>query len=63
MGFAWMTLPVLTPARASFLAIVLFISWNHSLIPLVVNDRTEFMSSSSAAPSVGAVKGKHRPEL
>jgi len=44
MAFLRVTLPLSTPALASYGAIVFIISWNDLLIPLILNNRAEFMT-------------------
>jgi multiple sugar transport system permease protein len=43
-AFVRITLPLSTPALASFSAIVFIVSWNDLLIPLILNNRAEFMT-------------------
>lgn len=43
-GFLRITLPLSTPALASYGAIVFIIAWNDLLIPLILNNRAEFMT-------------------
>jgi multiple sugar transport system permease protein len=43
-AFVRITLPLSTPALASFGAIVFIVSWNDLLIPLILNNRAEFMT-------------------
>ncbi len=43
-AFLRVTLPLSTPALASYGAIVFIISWNDLLIPLILNNRAEFMT-------------------
>jgi multiple sugar transport system permease protein len=43
-AFWRITLPLSTPALASYGAIVFIISWNDLLIPLILNNRAEFMT-------------------
>ncbi len=43
-AFLRVTLPLSTPALASYGAIVFIISWNDLLIPLILNNRVEFMT-------------------
>jgi multiple sugar transport system permease protein len=43
-AFMRITLPLSTPALASYGAIVFIISWNDLLIPLILNNRAEFMT-------------------
>ena len=43
-AFVRITLPLSTPALASFGAIVFIVSWNELLIPLILNNRAEFMT-------------------
>ena len=43
-AFVRITLPLATPALASFGAIVFIVSWNDLLIPLILNNRAEFMT-------------------
>jgi multiple sugar transport system permease protein len=43
-AFIRITLPLSTPALASFGAIVFIVSWNDLLIPLILNNRAEFMT-------------------
>jgi multiple sugar transport system permease protein len=43
-AFLRITLPLSTPALASYGAIVFIISWNDLLIPLILNNRAEFMT-------------------
>jgi multiple sugar transport system permease protein len=43
-AFIRITLPLSTPALASFGAIVFIASWNDLLIPLILNNRAEFMT-------------------
>ena len=43
-AFVRITLPLSTPALASYGAIVFIISWNDLLIPLILNNRAEFMT-------------------
>src|ERR1700748_665279 len=38
------TLPLSTPALASYGAIVFIVAWNDLLIPLILNNRAEFMT-------------------
>jgi len=42
--FLRITLPLSTPALASYAAIVFIIAWNDLLIPLILNNRAEFMT-------------------
>jgi multiple sugar transport system permease protein len=42
--FLRITLPLSTPALASYSAIVFIIAWNDLLIPLILNNRAEFMT-------------------
>ncbi len=42
--FLRITLPLSTPALASYAAIVFVIAWNDLLIPLILNNRAEFMT-------------------
>jgi multiple sugar transport system permease protein len=42
--FLRITLPLSTPALASYGAIVFIIAWNDLLIPLILNNRAEFMT-------------------
>jgi multiple sugar transport system permease protein len=44
MAFLRITLPLSTPALASYGAIVFVVSWNDLLIPLILNNRAEFMT-------------------
>jgi len=44
MAFLRITLPLSTPALASYGAIVFIIAWNDLLIPLILNNRAEFMT-------------------
>jgi multiple sugar transport system permease protein len=44
MAFLRVTLPLSTPALASYGAIVFIIAWNDLLIPLILNNRAEFMT-------------------
>jgi multiple sugar transport system permease protein len=44
MSFIRITLPLSTPALASYGAIVFIIAWNDLLIPLILNNRAEFMT-------------------
>lgn len=43
-AFLRITLPLSTPALASYGAIVFIIAWNDLLIPLILNNRAEFMT-------------------
>jgi multiple sugar transport system permease protein len=43
-AFLRITLPLSTPALASYGAIVFVIAWNDLLIPLILNNRVEFMT-------------------
>ena len=43
-AFLRITLPLSTPALASYGAIVFVIAWNDLLIPLILNNRAEFMT-------------------
>jgi len=43
-AFLRVTLPLSTPALASYGAIVFIIAWNDLLIPLILNNRAEFMT-------------------
>jgi multiple sugar transport system permease protein len=43
-AFVRITLPLSTPALASLGAIVFIVSWNDLLIPLILNNRAEFMT-------------------
>lgn len=43
-AFLRVTLPLSTPALASYGAIVFVIAWNDLLIPLILNNRAEFMT-------------------
>jgi multiple sugar transport system permease protein len=43
-AFIRITLPLSTPALASFGAIVFIVSWNDLLTPLILNNRAEFMT-------------------
>jgi len=43
-AFVRITLPLSTPALVSFGAIVFIVSWNDLLIPLILNNRAEFMT-------------------
>ena len=43
-AFLRIMLPLSTPALASYGAIVFIISWNNLLIPLILNNRAEFMT-------------------
>jgi multiple sugar transport system permease protein len=43
-AFVRITLPLSTPALSSFGAIVFIVSWNDLLIPLILNNRAEFMT-------------------
>jgi len=43
-AFVRITLPLSAPALASYGAIVFVISWNDLLIPLILNNRAEFMT-------------------
>jgi multiple sugar transport system permease protein len=43
-AFLRILLPLSTPALASYGAIVFIISWNNLLIPLILNNRAEFMT-------------------
>jgi multiple sugar transport system permease protein len=43
-AFIRITLPLSTPALASYGAIVFIIAWNDLLIPLILNNRAEFMT-------------------
>jgi multiple sugar transport system permease protein len=43
-AFVRITLPLSTPAIASYGAIVFVIAWNDLLIPLILNNRAEFMT-------------------
>ena len=43
-AFLKVTLPLSTPALASYGAIVFIIAWNDLLIPLILNNRAEFMT-------------------
>jgi multiple sugar transport system permease protein len=43
-AFVRITLPLSTPALASYGAIVFVIAWNDLLIPLILNNRAEFMT-------------------
>jgi multiple sugar transport system permease protein len=44
MAFVRITLPLSGPALASYGAIVFIIAWNDLLIPLILNNRAEFMT-------------------
>jgi len=43
-AFLRVTLPLSTPALASYGAIVFIVAWNDLLIPLILNNRAEFMT-------------------
>jgi multiple sugar transport system permease protein len=43
-AFLRITLPLSTPALASYGAIVFIVAWNDLLIPLILNNRAEFMT-------------------
>jgi multiple sugar transport system permease protein len=43
-AFVRITLPLSAPALASYGAIVFIIAWNDLLIPLILNNRAEFMT-------------------
>jgi multiple sugar transport system permease protein len=46
-AFLRVTLPLSTPALASYGAIVFIVAWNDLLIPLILNNRAEFMTCRS----------------